>query len=601
MLNRTSSGLISKETFSSVTGWTSSAGFTAGSNPGLVIFGALPIDTLVRTPSGVDDQGCREAHLFIDGDWRNLALTRHLFYGSGSQGGADAPWRPHLANSTNGGKTFTKLGSWGPGLSDGTSGTYSARDMLYIEKRGSTYVMHAMIGAYNFGGGIPGPPYTSDLWTINDLANFTNLASWNFVRYAFPVGAPGTFDEGSAYAGQVVLDGSTYRGFYSTANGNYTIFNVGLANATSPTGVFTKTNADVLPDGNSYGENPKIWWSSVLNKWVMLQNRAVVAGYTDQSVYFLSNSLTDWSASSPIQIHRPCPLDGDIAVGIISPYFVAEGAAVETAEGYVPVTWDGWPQDAGPINVHLHRKIVSGVVEPSPYALVYSKTGQSGVTNTFEKSVPFTDGTIEWAARFSETAGGAFHAFDYRVQAEGDGYRVVLAIGEKLKLQKSSGGTFSDIAPGSGTLNGAQGMMHRLRVRVVGNVHALWLDGEQQVSFTDSSSPFISGVKIRFVAKDANQEARLCHIRSADTVTVNGLTDGQAITLRAPGTPPIATATVSGTSHTFSGVAHFPAESIEIDGVNNVVPGGIWGGDIFTTLNNVVVGGSFPGGFARRI
>jgi hypothetical protein len=48
-------------------------------------------------------------------------------------------------------------------------------------------------------------------------------------------------------------------------------------------------------------------------------------------------------------------------------------------------------------------------------------------------------------------------------------------------------------------LTAASGV-HRVRVTVVGNVHAAWLDGEQQISVTDASSPITAGTAIAFVA-----------------------------------------------------------------------------------------------------
>jgi hypothetical protein len=597
-LNRTSTGLLTREDFTSPSGWTASAGFTAPVAPGGVIFGQLPIVTLARTDGGADSQGVRETQILVDGDYTDLTTPRRLFYGSAPEGSG---WRPNLANSTDGGLTFTKLGSWGPALSDGVGGNYAGRDMLYVGKRGGNYVLHAMIGASIFGGGVPASPYTSDIWTATDLTAWAS-SSFTYVRSGVVLGSSGSFDDGSAYAQSVVPNGGGYELFYSSSRPwPIDSANVGRStSASSYNGPFTKTGSPVLADSTQYGENPRIFFDTVLGKWIMFQNRATVPGYTDVNVYWMSDSLTDWSAATKVYIMRVCPADAQYAVGLIAPYYIPNDAVIQTSDGFVPVTWDNNPDGTGPVNVHVHRRTVSGVWEPSSHALQYP-TGVGSTVNTYTKSVSHTDFVAEWSVQFQETVGSSFAGFDYRVQGGGDSYRITLSVGGGLTLQKSSSGTYSNLQTTTGTLLGIQDFAHRLRVVVTGNVHTAYLDGEQQISYTDSSSPFTSGVSVRFCDKNTQACVRSFSFYSAASVTITSLTNGQTITLRAPGTPPIATGTVSGASYTFTGITHFPAESVEINGVNNVISGGIWGGDSFSASASNPGPNVGPGFFIRRL
>ncbi len=588
---KTSSGLLHRDLFTNASGWTNSGGFSAAANPGLVCFGRLPIDTITRTVGGPDEGGCREAHILIDGDdYTDLTVPRRMFYGAGAIGNR---WRPNMATSTDGGLTFSKQGGWGPGLSDGDGGQggeWSARDLLIVEKRGGQYQVHAMMATSYFGEGnypIPGFAYMSDVWTIADLANWANAGSFTFVRRTISIDGSGP-DQAAAYMSCPVNVAGTYHAFYSSVNGTWDQFGVGRATATSPLGPYTK-QGQVLSDTTEVGENPKVFWSATLSKYVMLQNRSLDSGpnFATANVYWLSDSISDWSAATKVYFQRKAPADGTLAIGINSPYYMPDGLVLETADGFVPCVWDTTPRDdINSSGIHIWRKIVTGVLEQSTHALVYDTGTPDSTERSFRRSLSHTDFTAEWIVKFDVTGITTQHSFDYRVQAGGDGYRVKFVRGAGLVLQKSSSGVFSDLASSSGALLGMTAMMHRLRLVVAGNVHTVFLDGEQQVSFTDSSSPFASGVTVGFAAKGEKHQVRCFNIRTADSVTINGLTNGQKITLRAPGTPPIATATVSGTSHTFSGISHFPAESVEIAGVNHVVSEGIWGGDVLDLRNN---------------
>lgn len=772
---KTSLGVMLVENFSSPIDWANDGGWVAESNPSLISFGYTPLPALTPGPNpSADYGGVREGHLFVEGD------TWTLFYGAGDgTAGVNGGWKPQSATSTDGGLTWTRNGPSLP--NDG-----KVRDMLYMEKRGSTYYLHSMIGASNTladdgRGYVPNAPYTSDIWTATNING-----PWTFAGPGVDRGASGSFDETSAYASSVVDDGAgNLQLFYGTRDAGLNL-NVGRSVSTDPAGPFTKTAGPIIDATDYLPENPKVFYHPKLNVYVMLINEASPTGpgQTDLNALKISSSLTNWTSKPDYWYQHASQMDGPDVVGLASPFYVAEGLPLIDSNGYVPATYDSFPVDTTGSDVHVGRRVLYMVLEPSPSSLSYTPVGGGGSTTLFsdnfnappgtdlqlgygngwlavagnggnstivatgtlsmgtgvgatiavqsgvnvadctvsanltivnntgigflfryadvnnwylinmgheanqtavsfqcfklvagtltqigglvagpiiaygtpfnaeitlagdtftckvngsyyatftdseitaagniglrngnsgvgtrnldtflittpttldtahqyEKIFAHTDFTAEFVADFSAIpAGFAGFGFDYRIQANGDRYRASLIPGEGLKLQKSTGGTFTDLASSTGTQITSINYSHRVKVKVAGNAHTLNLDGETQVTYTDSGSPYASGNSIAFMGMGVGVRVRLVHLRTGDQIAITGLTDGQLVTLRAPGGIPVETGTVSGTSYTSTTIKHYPLDSVDIDGVNHRVSGLIWGGD---TLNySFVTGG----------
>jgi hypothetical protein len=192
---------------------------------------------------------------------------------------------------------------------------------------------------------------------------------------------------------------------------------------------------------------------------------------------------------------------------------------------------------------------------------------------TYARAVAHTDFVAEFAVEFpTPTDPTGFLAFDYRQDGAGHGYRVLVGPLQALWLLRDGG----VIGTSSGSLNVADGYVHRLRVAVSGSSHNIYLDGELQVSVTDAT--YASGSTLGFAATTQESLVRLFHLRTGNTVTINGTSPGQAIRLRGAGGVPLATATAPAGNRTTLTLAHYPASSLEINGTD-YADGAIFGGD----------------------
>lgn len=749
-LARSATGLLLNERWEDIGSWTAEAGWSLARTP---MFVALPRSGVVTLAPGAgsDAGGIREGHMYIeDGTW-------YLWYGAGDgTAGAGGPWRPQLAISTDRGLTWSRQGAWNIGLnktSTPADGAWAARDMLYLDKRSGKYLMQAM-SAGAVTNNVPSQPYESDLFTADSLTG-----PWTFVRRSVVASASG-FDSLDAYAGSPVYHAGTWYLFYSAVQTG-SLYSVSYGTSTTPFGPWTKLGSSLAGIPGS-PENPKVFWSEALGRWVMLTNGVnTVAGLTDKNYVSISNSITDWSASTWVQTQRPCLSDGNLVVGIASPFYSLGGRVINAHDGSIPITYDTDPTDTNHIGRKLRYTVLracpgtaafspsaSSVVftdnfnradgaignnwtlvegtaftistnkcnvgsavssdvmvqtgagtsvqdgevqadiecgEANSIGLVYRHTGAAAfymfdlgrvgaghtyvtcqlykkdgtgyvaigtaltsaagswpagsartarvtfngsthtvffdgvqlgsVTDTtysaagscgmrngggstgtrladnFSVTSSSTDTAIrritrslshsnfcaEFAVDYSASAGGDFISLDYRIQGNGDSYRLQVLPGGKLQLQTVVGGTATNIGTVSGTQVTAANMSHRVRVVVSGSTHQAWLDGEQQINHTDAS--YASGVSVAFAGKGITAKARFLSIMSGSGVSINGVPGGQSATLRGLGGIPLETITTGG-NITFS-PAHFPAESIEINGTDYPATGFIWGGDAF--------------------
>jgi len=206
-------------------------------------------------------------------------------------------------------------------------------------------------------------------------------------------------------------------------------------------------------------------------------------------------------------------------------------------------------------------------------------------------SVDHTDFVVEFGVPVNSLKAGGFE-FSYLLQSTvnaNNGYRVFLdLIGYRpvasfvSKVVSGVAGAPLATASDALTQRSATATVVRVKVTVSGDTHTLQIDGETQLTFSDST--YTSGVAIALSAYYGNgntSAVRKIAMRESDTVTVTGLTAGKVVTLRAPGRVPLATTTAAGSSVTLT-VPHYPAAAIDIDGVQTYAPaGGFYGGASF--------------------
>jgi hypothetical protein len=555
-------GLIYKDDFASLTGWTAGADFAVDTaRPAYVAAPRSQILAMSGRATSPTAQGAREGVLLKDGS------TWYLWYdaGDGSVGGPGCPWRVHLDLSTDGGLSWEYQGQTNIGL-DKTStpadGAYAARGLCGVELVAGTFYME-MLSAGSVGSCIPGQPYESDIFTSTDALN------WTWVRRSLVANPSAGFDHLDCYMSSHILVSGTYHGFFGATDGSGN-YRIGRGTAPARTGPWTKIGS-AIPDAiKGQPENPQVWFDAAFNKFVILANH-VGAGFTDRNRMFFSDAHDDWSAAYYRDIQGVFPADGSDAIGMGVPIKVDGGPDFD--DGYIGFTFDADPNADG--TKHNGRKIFYSVLEPSVTALKY--TGSS--LNTARRSLSHDDFEAEFVAEFESFPGSDHVSLDFRIQGGGDCYRLMVQGGDGLKLQKVVSGTPSDIGTPIGSLNTQVGFLHRVRVRVVGTSIQAWLDGEQQINETDAT--WASGVSIGFAAGGtADSRIRRFHVRKSSDISIIGLTPGDEVTLRGWSGIPMATTTATDPVVTFSTVKHFPIRGYEVNGIYTPVSGGIYGGEV---------------------
>lgn len=571
-LTKTISGFL-YQSDGSLNGWTGPPQWTSAGEPTYVCFDPLPLALLSPLDSECRD-GIRESQLYIEsGVW-------HLFYsgGDGTNG-----WVSYHATSIDRGLSWTRQGMMSDGRNGEVSGTYPAVDLGWIEKRGTTYYKHRINAAGTFvapNNGLPLGNYTWGIWSSTDLV------TWTAVR-AMPADASG-WGAGTRYCGSVILSGGTYYGFAGGGNSEA----VGLTTSTTPGGVYTSVATALLTGWfDNYGpENPKVFFSPTLNVWCMLCNAYVnPGGWNDRNLVFVSSSFTDWTASKGYFLQRASPMDSSQAIGVMTHVTGPDGVLIyDTATGNIPVIYDGDPRRFGnPPDTthgwHLGRKLKSAVLEPSANCLRY--TGSADTTaRSLSRSLAHTDITIELAAEaVTVNAGGGSLTVEYRSDGAGNCYRARLTSASQWILYRVAGGVETQIASyaSAAMVFDTTHMLHRLKVSVVGNTHYLSLDGEKTVVFTDGS-PIASGATIALTGLGLNCDVRCLSARTSDTVTIQGLHNGEGCIVRGYGGLPAGAAVANASGVATFTHAHSPLWSLDIGGTDYTPSGGIWGGDTLT-------------------
>jgi len=133
-------------------------------------------------------------------------------------------------------------------------------------------------------------------------------------------------------------------------------------------------------------------------------------------------------------------------------------------------------------------------------------------------------------------------------------------------------------SPSASTIKVVAGLYHRVTISVQGQRHVVSVDGEQQIVVADTT--YATGGQIGFRANgDVSAAVRGVAVRENNSIVVAGVVPGQIVTLRGPGYIPLASGVASGTEISLT-TNHFPASSIDADGINIFVPmDGIWGGE----------------------
>jgi hypothetical protein len=525
---KTSSGLILAENFSAPTGWTNTGTFTVDSTrPVYVVFDRSPIVALTATPGGADAGGVREASLVIDNSG-----TMWLVSGAGDgTSGPGEPWRAQIQSSNDYGLTWTKYGSYvGLDQQNSSASTYPARDSLDLSYDGTTFYWQQMAaGNVTNPGGIPGSPYTSDLYTST-----TPSGAWTWVRQSVTPSGSGD-DANDDYASFPLLDNGTWYLFNSETTGLGVGARITYGTATVRTGPWTRSGNRLLPDGmisypngNSI-ENPKVFYSTVLRQYCCLVN--TYQSSADLNSIYYASSITGFALNGVrrTDVQRVAPADTNASViGLASPFVDAYGVHTDS-DGRIGIVFDADPVP-NTFPFHVGRSIHWAAFEPSVNALTYNNNAPVFTDNFYAPNA------ASLSSNWTQQYGTAFSISDDAAQlgtAVGDAVATVNGVSEAdvtisftlnaapscavdavfrykdsndfyfvdipgefnfAYFYKSVGGTYTnidtwDLSQTTGNLTDTQCV-----VSMVGTTCTLWINGVSQGSFTDASITGAGGV-----------------------------------------------------------------------------------------------------------
>jgi hypothetical protein len=583
-LGGTGKGLLYKSD-GTLTGWTGdTAAWTSVTKPALVSFNpSSVIPWAPGAPGASDYGGVREGNWYEDTDGTYYMLSDS---GNGSTTDPGGPWIIQYEKSTDRGLTWTKMGAFGGiGLKHGyDSGNWASRGNLGVLKHtNGKYYCYTLTALTISNNQVAGQPYTSDVWSAD-----TFEGPYTFVASQLVSGPAGSFDALDAYIGGPPIKDANglWHLFYSATDKAATNWYIGRATGPSPTGPWTRTGSPVLPDGvRRQDENPKVFFHTVLNKWVMMTNVINPAiGTTDSNAAYFSNSLTDWSAATSVVTQRISPMDGTTAIGMASPKTKVLGSVVDMdGLGNVPIVFDTDPRPSG--SNHVGRRLKYAILEPTTKELAGKTTSGNG---TILHPLAHSSFVADFVVR-PNTLTGTINFF-YRMQAPGDilnCYMLTFDVGRvsdlafTASLSKIVNGvtTQLNVSGANAAVRSVAGLYHRVTIEIQGQRHVVRVDGEKQIDFADTT--FGAGLGMGFrLNGGADVGIPIFTVRESNAAVINGVAPGQVASLRGVGYIPLAYGVVTGTQISLT-TTHYPVSAVSVDGVNIYAPAaGVWGGEV---------------------
>lgn len=424
-----SSGLIYASDFNptDVASWSATGVFASNSTrPAYVTSPRSAIKALTRGGVGAPDHsGVRELQITIrpNGQW---LLNYGAGDGSGSGDGTTAyPWRPMWAYSATiptSPTSWTRLYSQGVNcrVANNPAVVYAARDFLFSLELGGVTYAHLMSADNVFpdpDDDVPMVPYKTDLFTNSDPLT----SNWVWQKQILSTGSGA---DASSYTGSwyISYNGTNYIISSMTDGPPVTDFQLTYATFDTWGGTYTKSGVKIRTANQL--ENPKVWYSATLGTYAKCAFNLTNLGNSD----FYGPSPIDWNSDYQIDAQRVCGADAAGIVNLPCPFMGPNGVPYETADGFVPITFDG-----GNSGYNLHEGYYA-IKEPSKYNYRFdSTTGTVVFDDTFNRA----DGALgsTWAS-FALSGGGDFAIVSNKCDCGS-------AVAPKAMLVKSGGSLIS--------------------------------------------------------------------------------------------------------------------------------------------------------------
>ncbi len=267
-----------------------------------------------------------------------------------------------------------------------------------------------------------------------------------------------------------------------------------------------------------------------------------------------------------------------------SPIFDLNHTAIQDASGYVGWVYGGDPATDEEFNGNRLR---AGQLEPFPSALQYTSPGatpyymkrdQGQVDFVAEFALEFLEGTdsdVGFLFNGTTCNGTDAGTIGYLLNFKSNSLTAT--------LYSVATGSFTSLITGTSpsppyTANDLNRWHWKVKISSVAGVITATVNGLALLTY--DTGGVLTGTICGFRSYQSNYLVRGLSLRKADTVTISGVTNGDAVSLHGAGKLPAISGTASGSSIVLTHT-HFPLSGVQINGTYYSQP--LWGGDEYET------------------
>lgn len=578
-LTPTANGLLMNATFASVSGWNQFSGssFTSDATAPEFVFYPHATPFLYRTVTNNDSGVIREP--------TPIRLANGTLLPQYDAYDGSHAWASSWSHSPDNGVTWD-MRAQKDSLT--LTGSYIGFGNSFMWLSNSTYYRICYNWTSSGGANIPSPPYGNTIFSNPSPTNGT----WTQINDNNPpIGGAGTFYQGENVVYHIWSNAITGAWEADTAAsdvGNTSYLWGRWTNRTfSGAGTYSLDTTNVMPNtvhSPTYGmpENPRLFFSSALNTWVMNANEINPASSVNRLGLWYASTYPNFTSSvRHISAQDSISQYMSTAVGPASPVYNLQNTAIEDASGAFGMLYSTYSSSTGEGGF-----LGAGQLEPHAAALAYSGTPNPAYIITNQPAANFIG---EYTLEYQNATGGGCQ-FIFNATSDGtDGGTTCYLIqmdgnSTACAIYKVTSGTFtaeagpSNCPPFQFTPNSVNQFHERCKLIKNAGYIELDINGSNVVSWTDGSP--LTGTHLGFRGTGNPIRCLGLSLRSADTVTITGVTNGDQVALLGAQHLKAVAATATGTSITLSHY-HFPLYGIQINGKTFDYPAGVWGGNTY--------------------
>jgi hypothetical protein len=452
--------------------------------------------------------------------------------------------------------------------------------------------------------GVPQQPYGNHLFRTADP--FDLATPWESVSDNDPaLGGGGSGQDGENGPVSTVLHDAVageYKAFVSASPPGGNPWHTAVYGAATPLGgPWTLETANLLPaivqaTDAANPENPRVWHSATLGRWVLAANElAASTGHGHGGIWY-ADTLAHFSATDGSCYHARVASkgtgDAPLDFNFFSPrHSLSLGITSEESDGTVGVIAGTRRTDGGtPGTPHGGFVLAAAQLEPHASCLRFEGAASDLIlASTFDLTPPFV---VEVTTVCNDS--GSLN-FLFAMSGSGNtpagrsGLLVSCSDGASdIALFSLSAGSYSLADSGTGanpapefTPDSVNGWHNRIRVAWNGATVVWDVNGTRR---TVTPAGTWAGTKLGFGGYHST-DARWMGLKvySSDSVTFSGLPAGATVALLGAGGLPAAVGTADGSGDLSLSHSHYPLYGVSVNGVAaEIGTGPVWGGDAYT-------------------